>query len=485
MSARHPPDRPNLEQYRKQAKDLLSDCRRGDAAAMQRLREHHPRRPNQPSLADAQLVLAREHGIESWPKFVDAIEAASGRLSSTTMWRTAEEAVVAGDLATLEHLLHDYADVFKNERPKSWWNNTLHPEYRVGDARAIITRTHHFDSWQDFEAFTRDVAIAGSRVARFEAAADVIVTGDLDTLRRWLREDPELIRARSRRNHHATLLHYVGANGIEGWRQHTPPNAVEILELVLASGAEVDAVADMYGGSTTLGLVATSLHPERAGLQNALIDVLLAQGARLDFPGAAGNGHSLVKGCLANDRPRAAAYLASRGAPLDLVAAGGVGRIDLLAACFDADRCIRPPATEADIFGAFVAAAFASQHEAVRFLLDQGIPVDTQAPDSTFTGANWAALNGDLELLKLFIARGANLEIQNDYGGTALSAALWGAVNRGHQQDYPAILETMIAAGAKVEPGSTDWWAKQEPQVPEAHARILEQLRAHEEKTSG
>ena len=104
-------------------------------------------------------------------------------------------------------------------------------------------------------------------VVRFEAAADAIVAGDLERLRRLLVDHPELIRARSVRNHRAMLLHYVGANGVEGWRQHTPPNAVEVLELLLASGAEVDATADMYGGSTTLGLMATSLHTERAGLQ--------------------------------------------------------------------------------------------------------------------------------------------------------------------------------------------------------------------------
>ena len=82
-------------------------------------------------------------------------------------WRSAEEAVVAGDLATLEHLLRDYAEVFKNERPKSWWDNTLHPEYTAGDARAIIARTHHVDSWQDFEALRRDAALPGSPTARF------------------------------------------------------------------------------------------------------------------------------------------------------------------------------------------------------------------------------------------------------------------------------------------------------------------------------
>lgn len=89
-------------------------------------------------------------------------------------------------------------------------------------------------------------------------AGEAIVTGDMDMLRRLLREHPELVRARSIRNHRATLLHYAGANGIEGYRQHTPPNAVDILELLLAGGAEVDSVADMYRGCTTLGLVATS-----------------------------------------------------------------------------------------------------------------------------------------------------------------------------------------------------------------------------------
>ena len=480
MPARDLPPRPNLEQYRKQAKDLMKAFRRGDADALRQLREHHPHAPAQPTLADAQLVIAREHGIESWPKFVTAIEAASGRLASTTVWRLAEQAVVAGDAATLERLMRSYESVFRNERPQSWWKNTLHPEYQRGDARAVITWTHHFDSWSEFEAFQRDVRDPQSPVALFETAAEAIVTGDIETLRRLLKAHPELIRTRSVRNHHATLLHYVGANGIEGYRQHTPPNAVDILELLLAAGAEVDAIAYMYGRSTTLGLVATSLHPERAGLQQALIDVLLAHGARMDTDDAGGNAMPLVDGCLANGRGEAARHLAARGAPLDIPAAGGVGRIDLLAACFDQDGRIRPPATIAELTRAMVAAAAYGQPATVTFLLDRGIPVDAQPPGSTFTGANWAALNGDLEMLKIFMARGANLRIRNDYDGTALGAALWGAANRPRQEPYPPVIETLIAAGLEVEPGFIEWWERQEPRSPEAHERILELLRAHE-----
>jgi pimeloyl-ACP methyl ester carboxylesterase len=71
------PARPNLDQYRKQAKDLLDGISRNDPDALGRVAQFHPRLQGQAvdpattrvKLADAQLVLAREHGFESWPKF--------------------------------------------------------------------------------------------------------------------------------------------------------------------------------------------------------------------------------------------------------------------------------------------------------------------------------------------------------------------------------------------------------------------------------
>jgi ankyrin repeat protein len=90
MDAKVLPARPNLEQYKKQAKDLvkLFKALRTDKAAdpevFQRVRKHYPRlqklaevdiRSAKFALADAQLVIAREHGFESWPKFAKHIEA--------------------------------------------------------------------------------------------------------------------------------------------------------------------------------------------------------------------------------------------------------------------------------------------------------------------------------------------------------------------------------------------------------------------------
>ncbi len=80
------PDRPNLSQYKKQAKDLLRAWRSGDAEAIARVTTHHPRlraRSATPDaafqLADAQLVIAREHGDDTWTAFVARIDARAPR----------------------------------------------------------------------------------------------------------------------------------------------------------------------------------------------------------------------------------------------------------------------------------------------------------------------------------------------------------------------------------------------------------------------
>src|SRR6202040_1724508 len=95
-------------------------------------------------------------------------------------------------------------------------------------------------------------------VFEFESAVEAVVDGDLAGLEDALRRHPALVGARSSRVccfdppvHRATLLHYVAANGVEAYRQKTPPNAVEIARTLLRAGAEPDALADMYGADCT------------------------------------------------------------------------------------------------------------------------------------------------------------------------------------------------------------------------------------------
>jgi len=82
MPEKELPRRPSLEQYKKQAKELLQESKASSPQALQRFRNHlrpkklSPKKLSQGSfsLANAQLVIAREHGFESWPKFARQIE---------------------------------------------------------------------------------------------------------------------------------------------------------------------------------------------------------------------------------------------------------------------------------------------------------------------------------------------------------------------------------------------------------------------------
>jgi hypothetical protein len=373
--------------------------------------------------------------------------------------------------------------MIRNEPPESSWNNTLTPQYQTGDARGIILGTHQFETWDAFIAHTDMLRDSRSPVARFEGAVDALVTGDVSRLAGFLREDPTLVRARSTRRHHAMLLHYVGANGVEGFRQQTPPNAVDVARLLLDHGADVNAVADMYGGSTTLALVAASAHPKRAGLQLALLDLLIAYGARVDHPATgSATGRSLVHSCLANNCDAAGAHLARWGAALDLEDAAGVGRIDVVRSFVDAAEPRDPATRRAGMEAALVMASTYGHIPVVELLLDRGVGVDVVVDG--FSGLNWAATQGHLDLVRLLLARGASPEIRNSYGGTALGAALWGAVHRGENPGYVPVIETLLAAGAHVEPSIVDWWRHQRAHSPEVHAHILQLLEQHVTRAS-
>ena len=79
MSARRLPVRPDLDQLKHQAKDLLRAVRTRDPVAIAELTEHHPGtiEPPNAKLADAQLVLARAYQASSWTRLVQAVQLAA------------------------------------------------------------------------------------------------------------------------------------------------------------------------------------------------------------------------------------------------------------------------------------------------------------------------------------------------------------------------------------------------------------------------
>ena len=120
---------------------------------------------------------------------------------------------------------------------------------KLSDAQLVVARQARFESWPRLKEYIEQVQASGdSPTAHFEAAADCVVTGNTEGLLRLLEEIPTLATARSPRPHHGTLLHYSAANGVEDQRQRTPTNAVQVADILIAHGADINAPADFYGG---------------------------------------------------------------------------------------------------------------------------------------------------------------------------------------------------------------------------------------------
>ena len=329
----------------------------------------------------------------------------------------------------------------------------------LADAQCAVARWYGFESWPKLAEFVGAVTCKGSSVWQFESAVEAIITGDVTTLKRLLRENPDLAQARSTREHHATLLHYVGANGVEGYHQKTPRNAVKVAEVLLKAGAAVDADLD-YGsmrnvypertGSATLGMVATSVHPAAAGVQIALLELLLRFGASVD--GLPGGWNPLIA-ALHNGRGEAAAFLAQRGARLDLEGAAGARRLDVVKSFFKKDGSLKANATKEHKELGFAWACEYGRIAVVTFLLQKGVNVAAEPHGET--GLHWAAYGGHADIVKLLLQQQAPINVKDErYNSTPLGWALHGwlypppeAGRRNHYQ----VVALLVAAGATVD----------------------------------
>ena len=292
----------------------------------------------------------------------------------------------------------------------------------LDDAKVLVARIHAFDTWDDLATFTSSVFHDRS-VLRFEMAADAIVDGERDTLEALLREDPSLSSARSLRRHHATLLHYIAADGVEGMRQRTPANAFEIARLLLDSGAEPNALADMYDARcTTLGMLVSSSPPAEAGLQLPLAELLVDRGASLDAAGSRWNSAvltALVFGFL--DTARALA--ARDGRPHDIAVAAGLGLLGETAR-------LLPTADAERQRGALLLACMHGHARVARLLLDAGVDPSQYNPDGFHahsTPLHQAVWANRRDVVQLLVERGARVD-QRDlvYDATPLDWALHG-----------------------------------------------------------
>lgn len=292
----------------------------------------------------------------------------------------------------------------------------------IETARLAAAKDHWYSDWVDALAHGAD------RVdTRFEAAADAIHAGDVDTLRRLLEVTPDLATMRSPFPHRQTLIHHVSANGIEIERQYRlPATAVEVLRTLLDAGADPDAVCQSYGGgsgTTPLCLLVSSAGPAAAGTQAGLVEALCHGGASVN--GIDDDGLPLWT-AITFGYTAAVEALARSGARIDnLCFAAALGDLHLVESAFGPDGRLRPDSKPVGGIGATGPALRQDQ------LVDYALI--------------WAAAHGRLAVVEFLLTKNPDLTVTEPrFRSSALSAA------RYHGRDQVVALLEPLTAGRLV-----------------------------------
>ena len=473
----------NLEQQKKQARELLRDIRAGNAEALARLRGRHLRWTHvndagarqDVALHDAQFVIAREQGFSSWTKLKAYAEPSPDsrqtRLFVTDLQWTRDR--VQGLLRTRQS-----AGPAALEQIRTWHprfdgcsdEEIRQAEFSEADAQLVYAREHGFDSWDELahrvELLASDAAAQAAEP--FLAAFHALQSGDVAALNLLLRGHPGLARQRGTNGN--TLLNLA----VSIAAKTDSELALSLVETLLAAGADVNEANDRGW---------TPLHQAAYSNQCALADALMKRGADLDSEAHGSGGTPLIAALFWGHR-EVADLLGSRSvAPGNLRAAAGLGNQDLVDKCFRGEAALTPEASAARGFyrphsgfpdwrpsadaqevldealvwacksgrtevlprlvraGArldadpyrgtpLIWAAVRNRLETAAWLIDHGAAVDRKATfgglthGQGVTALHMASQNGHLAMVKLLIQRGADPKVKDDlYGGDAEGAA--------------------------------------------------------------
>jgi ankyrin repeat protein len=193
-----PPSVPHdvtLDQLKKQARRLLRALHDGDDDAAAQLTEQHPRRVEAPAakLTDAQLVLARTYGFDSWPK-----------LRRHVLGRNLRRAIWDHDLDAVRAAVDEEADVLHEAGPHPMWGGQPTPLQVAAErgetqvVRLLLDRGARIDDpstygWTPLQLAAHWDRAETAQLLRERGAAVDLATAclldDADEVRRQLQED--------------------------------------------------------------------------------------------------------------------------------------------------------------------------------------------------------------------------------------------------------------------------------------------------------
>jgi ankyrin repeat protein len=436
----------NVEQLRKQAKELVRAARAGNPEASARLGD------GEPILARAQRVLAQEHGYSSWPALVATAEADVDGfvIAATEQRRTRAEAMLAARpeierdpwaLLVLGRAWTGHPSVPGGPRS---WPPLLYVTHScfadVGLARELLARGADPNAafWNEHGRMSALYGAAGRlhnpELTRLllEAGAD---PDDGESLYHATEApDPECLRL--------LLEHGATTRGTNALAHALDEEHEPHVRALLAAGADPNEGA----------LLAHSVRRERGP---EILRLLAAHGADLDSPGGetwrgdvplrTPYQHAVLRG--RSDQAQALAELGASTAvaPEDLAVAA--------VAAGDSPRFPLPETLDPDAQEVLVLAALRGQLDSVVAAVGpQFRGVVGGSPEGTLL--HHAAWVGNPEVVRALLSKGADptasspAEFDSALAWTALGSQHWQLPGR----DYVAVADLLHEAGDPIEP---------------------------------
>ena len=399
----------NLEQQKKQARELLRAVRGRNADALSRLRNQHRRWANvddaavvqEMALHDAQFVIAREQGFASWTK-LKAYAESSPHAHHTKLFVADTQWIadrVQGLLRTRQSAGPAALEQIREWHPRferSSDEEILGAPFSEEDARLVYAREHGFDTWDDLMLRVSRLATAANAEATepFLAAFRAMQSGDVAALNALLRSNPRLAEERGTNgNSLLNLAASVAAN---------LDVACELTETLLAAGADVNAANDRGW---------TPLHQAAYSNQCDIASALIQRGADLDAEAHGSGGTPLIAALFWGHREVSDLLGRHSVAPGNLRAAAGLGDEGLVERCFSSERTLTSEAC--------AARGFYRPHSGFPDWQPSGDPQEILEEALV-----WASKSGRTQVLSRLVRAGARVDA-DPYRGTAL---IWAAV---------------------------------------------------------
>lgn len=462
----------NLDQQKKQARELLRAIRAGSADALTRLRDQHIRwvkvadttAQREIALHDAQFVIAREQGFASWTK-LKAYAEPSPHARHTRLF--------VADMSWISDRVHGLLQTRSSASPaaleqiREWhprFDGCSDEEIRQApfteqDAQLVYAREHGFDSWDDLARRVTLLASDSSVAAGepFLAAFEALKCADVAALKNLVTRNPRL--ARDRGTNGNTLLNLAVSIAAHA----TPDVGLALVESLLAAGADVNDGNDRG---------ATPLHQAGYSNQCAIADALIQKGADLHAE-AHGSGGTPLMFALFWGHREVSDLLGRRSvAPGNLRAGAGLGSKDLMERCFSGETTLtfeacaargfyrphsgfpdwQPSADPQEILDeALVWACKSGRTEVLPRLLRAGARLD--ADPYRGTPLIWAASCNRLETAMWLIDHGAIVDHKGTFGGPDHGQGVT-ALHMASQSGHISMVQLLIARGA--DPSITD-----------------------------